>query len=117
MIQMLPAPATIDPSLLAIVAWIAGATAEVWRSTRAIVLSPQLGTHRLPNATASPEHGSAPTASVAATVLAFGSSRATEFFGRFETHTDSSTAIQSGEPAEGKTASGFRRSIGILTPG
>src|SRR5437763_16152075 len=99
MIQMLPAPAAIEPSLLAMVDRIAGVTAPVARSTRAIVLSPQLGTHRLPNATASPEHGSAPTASVAATVLAFGSSRATEFFGRFETHTDSSTAIQSADPA------------------
>src|SRR5262249_11438472 len=44
------------------------------------------------------------------------SNRATLSFGRFDTHTDSSTAIQSGEPGYGKTASGLSRSIGILTP-
>ena len=58
-----------------------------------------------------------PTGIVAATVLVFGFSRATLSFGLFEIQTSSSTAIQSGEPGTGKTASGCRRSIGILTPG
>src|SRR5438874_8203531 len=98
MIQMLPAPAAIEPSLLAMVDRIAGVTAPVFRSTRAIVLSPQLGTHRLPNPAARPEHGPLPTGMIAATVLALGSNRATLSFGRFDTQTDSSMAIQSGDP-------------------
>src|SRR5438093_10036882 len=54
---------------------------------------------------------------VATTVLALGSRRATVSFGALEIHTSSSTAIQSGLPGTGKTASGFSRSMGILTPG
>src|SRR3989442_14957097 len=54
---------------------------------------------------------------VAATVLVRGSRRATVSFGALEIHTSSSTAIQSGIPGTGKTASGVRRSMGILTPG
>src|SRR5258706_10087633 len=98
MIQMLPAPAAIEPSLLATPVWMTADTAPVFTSTRAIVLSPQLGTHRLPNPTASPEQGPLPTAIVAATVLDLGSSRSTLSLGRFDTQTDSSTAIQSGDP-------------------
>src|SRR4051794_16387754 len=114
---MLPAPATIDPSGLPIVVLIVAFTSPLFRSTRVIVLSPQCGTQSVPNAAARPEQGRAPVAIVAATVFVFGSKRATVPFGAFETHTDSSTAIQSGEPAYGNTASGLRRSIGILTPG
>src|SRR3982751_328939 len=117
MIQTLPAPTTIDPSLLAIADGNVAVTAPLFRSTRAIDLSPQFGTQRLPNPAARPEHGPLPTATVAATGLVFGSKRATLSFGRFDTQTDSSTAIQSGEPGYGNTASGLSRSIGILTPG
>src|SRR3954463_8502883 len=117
MIHTLPAPVTIDPSLFAIGEGNVAFTAPLFRSTRAIVLSPQFGTHRLPNPVARPEHGPLPIGITAATVLVFGSKRATLSFGRFETHTDSSTAIQSGDPGYGNTASGFSRSIGIFTPG
>src|SRR3954469_11315290 len=113
---MLPAPATIDPSELAIVVLIGVVTAPLLRSTREIVRSPQLGTQRLPNAAVSPEQGPLPTGIVAVTVLVFGSKRATLSFGRFETQTSSSTAIQSGEPGYGNTAIGCSRSIGIFTP-
>src|SRR5947207_16006429 len=54
---------------------------------------------------------------VAATVLVRGSRRATVSFGALEIQTSSSTAIQSGMPGTGKTASGVSRSMGILTPG
>src|SRR5437764_12028402 len=98
MIQTLSAPATIEPSLFPIVDGKVAVTAPLFKSTRAIVLSPQFGTHRLPNAVARPEHGPLPTGITAATVFVFGSIRATVSFGRLETHTDSSTAIQSGDP-------------------
>jgi len=58
-----------------------------------------------------------PTSIVAATVLDFGSSRATLFFGAFETQTCSSTASQSGLPPTSKTASGSSFSIGMRTSG
>src|SRR5476649_2762404 len=76
-IQMLPPPATIDPSELPIGTVIVAAIAPVFRSTREIVWSPQLGTHRLPNAVASPEHGRLPTGTTAVNVLVFGFSRVT----------------------------------------
>src|SRR4051794_26090758 len=113
---MLPAPATIDPSELPMVVLIVALTSPLFRSMRVSVLSPQFGTHNVPNAAASPEHGRAPVAIVERTVFVFGSKRATVPFAAFETHTDASTAIQSGDPAYANTASGFRRSIGILTP-
>src|SRR3954451_13006619 len=116
-IQMLPPPATIEPSELPIVMGMVAATAPVFRSSREIVLSPQFGTHRLPNAAARPEQGRLPTGTVAATVFEVGLNRATLSLGLLEIHTSSSTAIQSGEPGTGNTASGFNRSIGILTPG
>ena len=81
-------------------------TGAVFRSTRVSVWSAQLGTQRLPNAAASPEQGRLPTGIVAATVFVVGFSRATLSFGLFETQTSSSTAIQSGEPGTGNTASG-----------
>src|SRR5438552_9369540 len=117
MIHTLPAPVAIEPSLFAMPVRMVAAIAPLFRSTRAMVLSPQFGTHRLPNPTANPEQGPFPTGMTAADVFVFGSKRATLSFGRFETHTDSSTAIQSGAPGYGNTASGLRRSIGILTPG
>ena len=76
-----------------------------------------MGTHKLPNAAASPEQGRLPTGITAVTVLVFGFSRLTLSFGLFEIQTSSSAAIQSGEPGTAKTASGCSRSIGILTPG
>src|SRR5712691_7369668 len=115
--QMLPAPATIDPSELPIVVRIVAVTAPVLTSIRDSVLSPQFGTQTLPNATARPEQGRLPVVMVAATVFVFGSSFATLSFGAFDTHAASSMASQSGIPGYGKTASGLRRSIGILTPG
>src|SRR5262245_42677202 len=114
---MLPAPETTDPSEFPIVVLIVAVIAFVFVSTRTIVLSRQFGTHTLPNATASPEQGRLPVGIVAATVFVFGSSRAIVSLGAFDTQTASSTAIQSGLPAYGKTASGLSRSIGIFTPG
>src|SRR5689334_16222630 len=114
MIHTLPAPVAIEPSLFAMPVWIVAAIAWLFRSTRAMVLSPQFGPHRLPTPAASPEQGPFPTAMTAATVFVFGSRRAMLSLGRLETQTDSSTAIQSGEPGYGNTASGLRRSIGIL---
>src|SRR5581483_2344466 len=108
-IQTLPAPVAIEPSVFPIVVLIVDATAPLFRSTRAIVESPQLGTQRLPKPAARPEHGRLPVAIVAATVFVFGSSFATLSFGLFEIQTASSTAIQSGAPGTAKTASGFRR--------
>src|SRR3954470_14741126 len=69
--QMLPAPATIDPSELPIVVLIVAFTSPLFRSTRVIVLSPQCGTQSVPNAAARPEQGRAPVAIVAATVFVF----------------------------------------------
>src|SRR5215475_9273187 len=54
---------------------------------------------------------------MASTLLVFGSSLATVFFGKLETQTDSSMAIQSGAPGTSNTASGFKAVIGTLTPG
>src|SRR5262245_10145042 len=117
--QTLPAPAAMPPSESPMVIGTVAVTALVFKSTRASVLSPQFGTQRLPNAAARPEHGClpAPRATVAATVFVFGSNRDTLSFGSFDTHADSSIASQSGCPPTVNTASGFRRSIGILTPG
>src|SRR5262249_56382613 len=86
MIQMLSAPATIEPSDSPILLFMVAVTAPLFRSTREIVLSPQLGTHRLPKSAASPEHGSLPTV-VVVTAFDFGSSRDTVFFGSFDTQT------------------------------
>src|SRR6478609_9717147 len=98
MIQMLPPPATIDPSELPIVDRMVAVTVPVFRSTRLNVESPQLGTHKLPNAAARPEQGRLPTGIVVATVLVFAASRVTLSLGLFEIQTSSSTAIQSGDP-------------------
>src|SRR6059058_1594572 len=89
--QMLSAPATIDPSELAMPIGNVFVTALVLRSMRESVESPQLGTHRLPNAAASPEHGPLPTVMVAATLFAAGSRRVTVSLGLFEIQTASST--------------------------
>src|SRR5690242_8706157 len=84
---------------------------------RATVLSPQLGTYNDPNPAARPEHGRAPVEMVATIRLAVGSMRVTVFFGAFDTHTESSTAIQSGAPGISNVAMGSSFSTGILTPG
>src|SRR5882724_3980992 len=107
----------MDPSVLPMWVRMVAVTAPVFRSTRDTVSSLQLGTQRLPKPAARPEHGPLPTGTVAATRFVFGSSRVTASFGLFEIHTASSTAIQSGAPGTANTASGFSRSIGILTPG
>src|SRR5262249_59466335 len=95
---------------------IVAAMAPVFRSILDMVLSPQFGTHRLPNPAASPEQGClpAPSAIVAPTVFVFGSRRDTLSFGSFETQADSSTASQSGWPPVSQTASGLRPSIAIF---
>src|SRR6185295_18124526 len=84
-IRTLSAPATIEPSESPIPMRIVLVTADVFRSTRAIVLSPQLGTHRLPKSAARPEQGSLPVVTVA-TAFDAGSSRDTVSFGSFDTH-------------------------------
>ena len=117
MIQTLPAPAAIEPSEFPIVVLIVAVTSPVFRSTREIVWSPQLGTHTLPNPAARPEQGLARRRSWPTTVFVLGSRRDTLSFGLFETHTCSSIASQSGVPGTRNTASGFRRSIGILHAG
>src|ERR1043166_507928 len=95
----------------------------VFISMRESVLSPQLGTHTLPNPAASPEHGLAPTVITAATGLVFGSSPLTVFFGLLVPHTASAViTCQSGVPGTGKTAIGWiadisRRTPGVATPG
>src|SRR4029079_8464676 len=101
--QTLPAPAAIPPSLSPIVVGSVAVTVPVFRSTRDIVDSPQLGTHRVPKPAASPEHGALPTLIRPTTALARGSMRVTEFAGSFETHTSSSMASQSGAPGTAKT--------------
>src|SRR5439155_18656824 len=116
MSQMLPAPAANDPSELPIVVRIVAVTAPVLTSTRDSVLSPQFGTHTLPNATARPEQGRLPVAMGVPIVFVFGSSLARLSFGAFDTHAASSIASQSGVPGYTNTASGFSRSIGIFTP-
>src|SRR5213075_314885 len=90
-IQMLPAPATMEPSEPAMVVWMVAVMVPVLRSTRDSVWSPQLGTQRLPKAAARPEHGREPTGIVAATVLVVALSLATLSFGLFEIQTSSST--------------------------
>src|SRR5215471_798648 len=65
---------------------------------------------------ARPEQGLLPTGTIASTLLVFGSSLATVFFGKLETQTDSSMAIQSGAPVTSNTASGFKAVIGTFTP-
>src|SRR6266700_1684983 len=116
-IQMLPAPAAMEPSVLPMAQGMVAVTLPVLRSTRESVWSPQLGTQRLPNPAARPEHGRFPTSIVPAAALVFGFSRTTLSRGLFEIQMSSSTAIQSGAPGTAKIASGCRRSIGILTPG
>src|SRR5258708_8973958 len=116
-IHTLPAPVARPPSVLPVPNGTVAVTLPVFRSTRESVWSPQFGTHRLSKPIASPEHGLLPTVTVSAVLLVFGSRRATLFFGLFETHTDSPTAIQSGAPGTSKTASGLSEAIGICTPG
>src|SRR5439155_24851485 len=93
--QLLPAPATIDPSELPIVVPIVAVTAPVLISTRDSVLWPQFGTQTLPNATARPEEGRLPVAMGVPIVFVFGSSFARLSFGAFDTHAASSIASQS----------------------
>ena len=65
-------------------------TAPVFRSIREIVLSPQLGTQRLPKPVARPEQGRfcpRRVSMVAATLLVLGSNRDTLSLGLFETQT------------------------------
>src|SRR5437773_2526037 len=54
---------------------------------------------------------------MAITLLDFGSSLATVFFGKWETQTDSSIAIQSGAPDTSNTVSALSSVIAIRTPG
>src|SRR5262245_29815457 len=115
--QMLPAPAAKPPSESAIPIGIVAVTFPSLRSTRASVLSPQMGIHKLPKPVARPEQGLFPTVIVPITLLDFGSILATVFFGELETQTDSSVAIQSGAPGTSNTASGFSAVIAIRTPG
>ncbi len=88
-------------------------------SIRASVLSPQLGTHTLPNAAVSPEHGFLPTVIVAAILFVFTSSRWMALIGPFATHSESSvSACQSGVPLPAsKIATGVTLVISRLTPG
>ena len=116
--QTLPAPVAIPPSESPIVIGTVAVIALVLRSRRDIVWSPQFGTHQLPKPPASPEQGCLPAPSaIVVAVAVFGSSRDTLSFGSFDTHAASSIASQSGCPPTWYTASGFRRSIGIFTPG
>src|SRR5215471_682788 len=99
-IQTLSAPATIEPSDSPIPIFIVAAIAALFRSTREIVLSPQLGTHRLPKSAARPEHGCLPTV-IVVTAFDAGSSRDTVFFGSLDTQVmllTGSIASQSGWP-------------------
>src|SRR5688500_762766 len=118
----LPAPVARPPSDCWTSKGSVASTLPSFRLTRIRLLpvpsfAPQLGTHRLPNPTASPEHGCLPTAMLAATLFVLGSSRWTVSFGLFETHTCSSMARQSGTPGSSNTASGFSFVMGIFTPG
>src|SRR5690242_16628397 len=106
-IQMLSGLAAMPPSESAIPMGNVAVTLLVLTSTRATVRSPQLGTHRLPKPIAKPEHGLLPVVTTSATLLVFGSSRVTLFFGLFEIHTDSPMAIQSGAPGTSNSASGL----------
>src|SRR5262245_3966396 len=115
--QMLPAPSVNPPSAPPILTGMVAVTFPPFRPTQAQARSPQRGTQRLPNPVVRPEQGLLPTSTMASTLLVLGSRRATVFFGKLETQTDSSMAIQSGAPGTSNTASGFRAVIGTLTPG
>jgi hypothetical protein len=68
-------------------------------STRSTRRSPQLGTHKPPKPTASPEQGWRPTATVVAMLFVAGSIRDTLFFAAFEIQTALlSIPTQSGLP-------------------
>src|SRR5438093_239145 len=112
-----PSPTAMSPPPPGTPTSIVAATLFVFGSMRDTVPSPQFGTQTLPNATARPEQGRLPVAMGVPIVFVFGSSFARLSFGAFDTHAASSIASQSGVPGYGKTASGFSRSIGILTPG
>src|SRR6266487_3973094 len=116
----LSAPMTMDPSEFATPVRSVAVIAPVLRSRREMVWSPQFGTHRLPNPAARPEHGFFPAVTVVFTVFDAGSSCETLSRGSFDTQAVwaiGSIASQSGLPGTGYTASGFSRSMGILTPG
>ena len=102
-IQTLPAPIAMPPSLLPIVSGSVAVTLPVFRSMREMLGSPQLGTQTEPNPAARPEHGFLPTVIVSTIVLASGSMRVTVCFGEFETQTCSSMASQSGTPGMSNT--------------
>src|SRR5260370_8487353 len=91
-------------------------TVLVLRSTRETVLSPQLGTQRLPNPMARPEQGLLPTVTVSATLLVPGSSLETLFLGLLEIQTASPMTCQSGEPPSSKMTSGLSKPTRIFTP-
>src|ERR1700682_1798119 len=114
---MLSGLAARPPSESAIPIGTVAVTLFVFRSTRDKVRSPQFGTQRLSKPIAKPEHGALPTMMFSATLLVFGSMRATLFFGLLEIQTESPTAIQSGVPGTSNTASGFNDAMGICTPG
>src|SRR5260370_8779288 len=97
-IHTLPAPVARPPSVLPIPNGTVAVTLPVFRSTRESVWSPQFRTHRLSKPIASPDHGLLPTVTMSEVLLVFGSSRATLFFGLFDTHTDSPTSTQSCTP-------------------
>src|SRR3954454_14199124 len=73
-IHTLPAPVAIPPSVSPIAIGKVAVTLSVLRSTRERVLSPQFGTHRLPNPIVRPEHGLLPTGMTASTLSVFASS-------------------------------------------
>src|SRR5262245_4469181 len=120
MSQTLPAPVAIVASQLLYPVANVAVTSLVFRSIRDRVVSSQIGTQRLPKPATSPALGFFPTGMIAAMVLVFASRRTILLFRLSVTHTEpsaSTVSSQSGHPPVSNTASGFRRSIGILTPG
>src|SRR6478672_8098007 len=99
-IQTLPAPVAIEPSVSPMAVGMVAVVALVLRSILARVLSPQFGTHRLPNPTARPEQGCLPlpSSSVATILFVAGSNLDTLSLGLLDTQAASSTASQSGLP-------------------
>src|SRR5580658_1970653 len=91
--QILSSLAAMQPSVSAGPRGMVATTLLVATSTRESVLSPQLGTQILPNAAASPAHGSLPTGTTAATLLVFGSSRVMESLGLFPIQTESGRMV------------------------
>ena len=114
---MLPAPATMEPSELPMVERDGGgdrAGLEIDARQRLVAA---IGYPEAPERGGQTGAGTLADRNRRGDRIRLGFSLATLSFGLFEIQTSSSTAIQSGEPGTGKTASGCRRSIGIFTPG